>query len=163
VGDFNHDGRPDLAVANSGSNNVSVLLNAGGNGYPASTIIQQPRATQNVQGGQTAALAVIADGHGRPLTYQWRKNGAAMVNGGRISGATSPTLTITQAIADDTAAYDVRISAPGCGGGSVVTTSTAGTITVIGTPACTADFNHDGVVNSQDFFDFLNAFFAGCP
>ncbi len=26
-----------------------------------------------------------------------------------------------------------------------------------------ADFNHDGAVNSQDFFDFLNAFFAGCP
>ena len=29
-----------------------------------------------------------------------------------------------------------------------------------------ADFNHDGVTNSQDFFDFLNCFFAppaGCP
>jgi len=25
-----------------------------------------------------------------------------------------------------------------------------------------ADFNHDGVVGSQDFFDFLIAFFAGC-
>jgi hypothetical protein len=28
---------------------------------------------------------------------------------------------------------------------------------------CQADFNHSGAVNSQDFFDFLNAFFAGCP
>ena len=27
VGDFNGDGTPDLAVANSGSNNVSVLIN----------------------------------------------------------------------------------------------------------------------------------------
>ena len=25
-----------------------------------------------------------------------------------------------------------------------------------------ADFNHDGVVNSQDFFDFVSAFFVGC-
>jgi plastocyanin len=25
-----------------------------------------------------------------------------------------------------------------------------------------ADFNHDAVINSQDFFDFLTAFFAGC-
>ena len=28
---------------------------------------------------------------------------------------------------------------------------------------CAADFNADGVVNSQDFFDFLAAFFAGEP
>lgn len=27
VGDFNGDGKPDVAAANSGSNNVSVLLN----------------------------------------------------------------------------------------------------------------------------------------
>src|SRR6201999_3160830 len=25
-----------------------------------------------------------------------------------------------------------------------------------------ADFNHDGSINSQDYFDFLTAFFAGC-
>ncbi len=30
-------------------------------------------------------------------------------------------------------------------------------------PPCPADFNGDGVANSQDFFDFLAAFFAGAP
>jgi hypothetical protein len=27
----------------------------------------------------------------------------------------------------------------------------------------TADFNHDGITNSQDYFDFLGCFFSGCP
>jgi len=34
---------------------------------------------------------------------------------------------------------------------------------VIGLPPCRADLNGDGVVNSQDFFEFLTAFFAGAP
>jgi hypothetical protein len=29
--------------------------------------------------------------------------------------------------------------------------------------AGSADFNNDNITNSQDFFDFLNCFFAGCP
>lgn len=36
-------------------------------------------------------------------------------------------------------------------------------LTIYAGPECPADFNNDGVVNSQDFFDYLAAFFAGCP
>lgn len=30
-------------------------------------------------------------------------------------------------------------------------------------PACPADFNHSGAANVSDIFDFLSAWFAGCP
>jgi hypothetical protein len=33
IGDFNGDGKPDLAVANNGSNNVSILLGNGEGGH----------------------------------------------------------------------------------------------------------------------------------
>src|SRR5437899_13069511 len=37
VGDFDHDGRPDLAVVNNGSATVSVLLNDGAGGFRPTT------------------------------------------------------------------------------------------------------------------------------
>jgi hypothetical protein len=36
-------------------------------------------------------------------------------------------------------------------------------MTIQGAPPCPADFTGDGVVNSQDFFAFLTAFFQGSP
>jgi hypothetical protein len=47
IGDLNRDGRPDLAVANSGSNNVSILRNTGGGALgPATNLAvgSQPRS-----------------------------------------------------------------------------------------------------------------------
>jgi len=157
VGDFNADGRPDLAVANQNSNTVSVLLTDN----PPPAIIQQP-ASQIVQAGQNAALAITANGFGNTLTYQWRKNGIAVANGGNISGATSPTLTFTPALSGDTASYDVVVSAPACSGGSLVTTSTAAILTVTGT-VCPADFNADGTLDPDDLADYITAFFAIPP
>ncbi len=108
VGDFNADGRPDLAVANSVSNNVSVLLNTGI--FSAPTITQQPGADQLVQAGQNVALALIANGHGNTLTYQWRKDGTGLTNGNRISGADTPALTIASVQSSDQGGYDCHVS-----------------------------------------------------
>ncbi len=61
------------------------------------------------------------------------------------------------------------VSAANQPGGWVLTTDGAqllrNAVVVTGecdAPACRADFNGDGSVDSQDFFDFIVAFFAGC-
>jgi hypothetical protein len=46
-----------------------------------------------------------------PLRYQWRKDGVTLTDGGRISGAATGTLTITNANRIiDTGAYEVEVS-----------------------------------------------------
>ena len=59
VGDFNGDGKPDLAVANSGSNNVSVLLGNGDGTF---------QAPVNYTAGSRSASVAVADfnGDGKP-------------------------------------------------------------------------------------------------
>mgnify|MGYP000023540844 CR=1 FL=1 len=75
--------------ASQPSNPAQLLVNR-----PPS-IIQQPSAPVVFQ-GQTITLTVVADGT-QPLTYQWRRNGTNLVNGGNISGVNTPTLVIQNA------------------------------------------------------------------
>jgi len=159
VGDFNADGRPDLAVANPNINNVSVFLNTG-SGFPPPVITQQP-ASQIVQAGQNAAIAITANDFGNTLTYQWRKNGVAITDGGNILGATSPTLSFMPALVGDFATYDVQVTSPlDCTGGTQVITSAVGILGV--TPECTADFNMDGGVDGSDVEAFFDRWVTGC-
>jgi hypothetical protein len=58
--------------------------------------------------GQTAAFTVAATGTG--LTYRWRRNGVNLSNSGAISGATSPTLTVTGAQLANTGFYTVAVT-----------------------------------------------------
>ncbi|HMJ65759.1 MAG TPA: immunoglobulin domain-containing protein, partial [Candidatus Binatia bacterium] len=78
--------------------------------YP---IISQPQhkivtASQN-------AIFTVAPGGAGPFTYQWRKDGVNLVNGGNIFGATSPALTVASTSASDAATYDVIVSEAGGG------------------------------------------------
>src|SRR6185369_5068685 len=54
---------------------------------------------------------------GANLTYQWRKNGKNLPNGGNISGATSPTLSIGSFSDADLGIYSVAVFNPA---GSVI-------------------------------------------
>lgn len=65
--------------------------------------------TQTPAAGSTLALNLS----GIDITgnvYQWRKDGVNLVNGGRVSGATTHTLQITTADISDNADYTLRIT-----------------------------------------------------
>ena len=62
------------------------------------------------------------------LTFQWRRNGSPLSNGGHISGADTPTLTINPSTAGDVGSYDVVVS----GTCNPAATSNAASLTVDG-------------------------------
>jgi hypothetical protein len=57
--------------------------------------------------------AVSVEAQGAALTYQWRRNGVALLDGGDISGATTATLTIANFDAADVGRYTAMV-ADGC-------------------------------------------------
>lgn len=74
-------------------------------------IVSQP-ATAMLCTGATATFTVGASGSG--LSYQWRRGAATLLDGGRISGVNTATLTITNINAGDAAGnYNVVISGTG--------------------------------------------------
>ena len=56
-----------------------------------------------------ATFSVTAAG-APPFSYQWRKNGADLNNGGNVSGATTNILTITSVSWLDAAGYSVVVT-----------------------------------------------------
>ena len=123
----------NLPDGNGGNINALVLRAIGNNIPPQITV--QPQST-SVYNGQTATLTAGASGTA-PLSYQWSKSNVGgsvftnLSNGGRFSGVTSNSLSISGLVADDTADYQVVVTSSY---GSV-TSSPAATLTVLaGTP-----------------------------
>lgn len=79
-----------------------------------------------------------------PATYQWRRNGQDLTNGGRISGATTDHLTISNVQPSDAVSYDVAVSTL-CG----PIESLSASLTVVGEAGATCT---DGLDNDNDGF-----------
>ena len=71
-------------------------------------ITSQP-ADQTRSTGTTAAFSVATLGT-EPLTYQWRKEGAPLVDDGRIVGVTNSALMVSKVVMADSGGYSVAIS-----------------------------------------------------
>jgi hypothetical protein len=89
------------------------------------------------------------------VTYQWRKGGAAVANGGSISGATTATLSINPAASGDAGSYDCVVT-NACGS----TTSAAAALTVVCYPNCD-NSTASPILNVSDFTCFLQQYAAG--
>lgn len=84
--------------------NVSLALT----GSPSPTIVQQP-LSRIAYPGDTELFRVDAIG-APPLSYQWRANGTNLLDGGQVSGASTPTLLLTGVQTNDAADYSVVVS-----------------------------------------------------
>jgi Immunoglobulin I-set domain/Immunoglobulin domain len=71
-------------------------------------ITSQP-TNRTIAVGGSASFTVVATGTG-PLAYQWKKGTATVANGAGISGASTPTLTITGAQLAQAGDYTVIIT-----------------------------------------------------
>lgn len=80
-----------------------LTVNSGG-----PTVVQDLPAELVFYAGRTAALAVGVAG--TAPTYQWQSNGVNLVNGGRLSGATSNVLSISNLQLSDAATYTLLAS-----------------------------------------------------
>src|SRR5262249_52307377 len=75
--------------------------------FPPS-IVTQP-TNEDILVGGTAIFTASASG-ALPLTYQWRKGGTNLNNGGNVTGATSNTLTLTAVTPGDSGNYTLFVT-----------------------------------------------------
>ena len=84
---------------------LTITVNSAG---VAPTVTTHPLKQQVDEGG-TVTLTVVAGGTA-PLSYVWRRGSVPLVNGSRISGAATATLTIAGALPGDSGTYSVVVS-----------------------------------------------------
>lgn len=103
----------------SGSASLTVI--------PTSSITVQPATPVALCEGATLSLSIVTSGSGH--TYQWKHDATPLLTGGRISGSTSASLTISGAVAGDAGAYTCVVDGSEISTASVVTVNPLTAIT----------------------------------
>jgi hypothetical protein len=113
-----------LSQAGNYSVQISNILGSTNSATAVLTVVLPPVITtqpqsQSVLSFQSAGFTVAAAGTG-PLSYQWRKNGTNLTDGGNISGSLTTNLNLAAVTLADAGNYDVVVSSPYAGTNSAV-------------------------------------------
>lgn len=119
---------------------------------PAPPVIHDPPDDAAVEACGTLVLGAAASGRA-PWSFQWKHEDAPLVDGGRVSGAHSPTLTISFCTAGDAGRYTLEASND-CG------VSEASCDVAVTPPCCPGDADRDGTVAFADVTSILSNFGA---
>ncbi len=107
----------ELSGVRSGNGEIDIVA-------VTSVFFSQPGSRTN-DAGTTATFRVLAAGP-PPLSYQWRKDGAPLVDGGNVAGSGMAVLTLANVLGADAGGYSVVVS-----NGLGSATSAVATLTVI--------------------------------
>ena len=129
-------GNYTVSVTNSAGTATSdiAILTLGVSGGPvAPPVIVTNPSSLSLSTGATASFTVAASST-VPLTYQWLKDGGTLLDGGAVSGATTPTLTVTGVTSADIGSYTCVVT----NSGGSVTSGAAAVLVVTTTPLTSA-------------------------
>ena len=180
AGDFNNDGRPDVAVANSEDAGITIHLGDGAGSFGPSTAIPTGNVAFNVIVGELNGdnnQDLVVANYGNEPNMETGDVSILLGNGdGTFTAA--PTLLaqdqpIASAVADFNGDGDNDIVVANYESMSISTfigngdgTFAAPTHITVGPrphDVIAADLNNDGTVNTGDFFGFFRPAFGGTP
>ncbi|GAA0717335.1 beta strand repeat-containing protein [Dokdonella soli] len=105
--DVNGDGKPDLIVANSGGNSVSVLLNTTAPGAATASFATQQAFAAGLHPFSVTATDVNGDGKADLIVANYGSNSVSVLLNTTASGAVTPSFAIQQTFATGAAPYSV--------------------------------------------------------
>lgn len=161
LGDLDADGRAELVIGenlddDAGLQAGAVWIVSLGDCADAPSITAQPaRFALLPVGGGVAQFSIAAAGDAT-LSYQWRRDETPLANGGAISGADTPTLTVTTASNEDFGVYDCVVT-------NALGFATSAPAVLAIRQSCDTDLNADGFTGFADLNALLAQFNAACP